>query len=287
MIQDKLGQELLFFDGGMWTSLRKVGLELDGISEVFNFEHPERVEAVHRGYLEAGANIITTNTFGANRYRIKPTIYTVDEVIRQAVEIAKKAKEGFDSTYIALDIGSTGKRPMPNGDTEISELYDVFKEQAIAGEKYGCNIILLETFTDLDELKVAILAVKENTKLPAFATMSFRMDGKTFCGTSIEDMVVATQELGVDAIGMNCVASSTQLIPIVKKLLELTKLPVIVQPNAGVPVSMNGESVYTITSQEFAEIARELARIGVSVLGGCCGSDEEYIRNMIYNCKTV
>lgn len=287
MIREKLGKETLFFDGAMWTSLRQVGLELGEISEVFNFKHPDVVEQVHRGYLKAGANFITTNTFGANSYRIKVTDYTVDEVIGRAVSIAKRAKEGFEEAYIVLDIGSTGKRIAPNGEVTFEELYEVFKEQAIAGEKYGCDVILLETFTDLDELKAAILAVKENTILPVFCTMSFKADGKTFCGVSLEDMVFTAQSLGVDALGINCVAASKELIFLVKGLRELTVLPVIVQPNAGIPIIQDGKSIYKMTEDEFAKVMSEIYKMGVHLLGGCCGTNEKYIKKMIYNCKNI
>lgn len=287
MIQEKLGKETLFFDGAMWTSLRQVGLELGEISEVFNFKHPDVVEQVHRGYLKAGANFITTNTFGANSYRIEETPYTVEEVIKQAISIAKKVKEGFEEAYIVLDIGSTGKRVIPNGEVTFEELYEVFKQQAIAGEKYGCDVILLETFTDLDELKAAIRAVKENTDLPVFCTMSFKMDGKTFCEVSLEDMVFEAQRLGVDALGMNCVMASKELIPLVKRLMELTRLPIIVQPNAGVPTIKDGKAIYKMTEDEFAKVASEMYKMGVHLLGGCCGTNEKYIRKMIYNCKNI
>lgn len=281
MIRERIGKEKLFFDGAMGTSLQKVGLKVGEVPELFNFTHPELVQEVHRDYLEAGSDFITTNTFGANKYKVSETSYTVDEVIGQAVAVAKEAIKGFEDKYIALDIGSTGKLLAPMGDVEFEEIYEVFKEQAIAGEKHGCDVILLETFTDLYELKAGVLAVKENTKLPVFCTMSFEPNMRTFFGTSLESMILMLEGLGVDALGINCSLGPKELMPVVQRMMELASIPVMVQPNAGLPVVKDGKATYNITSDEFAEYTSEFAKLGVSILGGCCGTNAEYISKTV------
>ncbi|MGL6174510.1 MAG: homocysteine S-methyltransferase family protein [Cellulosilyticaceae bacterium] len=285
MLREKIGKQVLFFDGAMGTSLQKVGLAIGEVPELFNFTHPERVQEVHKGYLEAGSNFITTNTFGANQYKIKETSYTVDEVIKQAVYIAKQAKQDYENTYIVLDIGSTGKLIEPMGEVPFEEIYEVFKEQAIAGEKYGCDVILLETFIDLTEFEAAILAAKENTALPVFCTMSFEANMRTFFGVTLEDMVTLAQNLGVDAVGINCSLGPKELKPVVEKLMKIVSIPVLVQPNAGLPTIENGKAVYNITPEEFADYTAEFAHLGVSLLGGCCGTTPIYIQKMIEKIK--
>lgn len=281
-----LGNTHLYFDGAMGTVLQNRGLKLGEVPEMFNITHSEVIEEIHRSYLLAGSNFISTNTFGANRYKLEHTDYTVEEMIMKAVGIAKKAKEDFPNAYIALDIGSTGKMLEPVGDITFDELYDVFKEQVIAGEKAGCDVILFETFTDIYELKAGILAAKENTKLPIFATMSFEENGRTFFGTSIESMILTLEGLGVDALGVNCSLGPKQLKSIVEKIVQTAHIPVMVQPNAGLPIMEEGKMHYDITSNEFAEYGLEFAKMGVLILGGCCGTTPDYIAKMVEQVKT-
>ena len=281
MVSNTLGKERLYFDGAMGTMLQNKGLKLGELPELFNITHAHIVEEIHRQYLQAGSNIITTNTFGANRYKVSKTSYSLEDIIGAAVDIAKKARVDFPDTYIALDIGPTGKVMKPIGDVDFEEVYDVVAEQAIIGEKAGCDLVLLETFTDLYELKAAVLAVKENTSLPIFATMSFEENGRTFFGTSLESMVLTLEGLGVSALGINCSLGPVQLKPIVSKLMKLAHIPVMVQPNAGLPTMIDGEVHYDITPQQFAQVIGEFADEGVSVLGGCCGTTPEYIEASI------
>lgn len=278
---DQINKKFLFFDGAMGTLLQLKGLKLGEIPETYNFEHPETIVEIHRDYLEAGSNFITTNTFGANRYKIEKSNYTVEEIVTQAVKLALKAKEDFKDAKVVLDIGSTGKILKPIGDTSFEEIYEVFKEQVVAGEKAGCDVVLFETFTDLYELKAAILAAKENTNLPIFATMSFEENGRTFFGTGVEEMVTTLEGLGVTVLGINCSLGPKQLKPIVEKLLSITSTPVLLQPNAGLPI-VNGNDVnYDITEDEFSQYMKEYAQMGVSILGGCCGTTPSYIQKMI------
>ncbi|WP_330389673.1 homocysteine S-methyltransferase family protein [Cellulosilyticum sp. I15G10I2] len=281
MVCNVLGKKHLFFDGAMGTVLQNKGLKLGELPESYNFTHPHAIESIHREYLEAGAHFITTNTFGANRYKMNNTSYTVEQVITKAIELAKNARTDFDERYIALDVGPSGKVLQPVGDVSFEEVYEVFKEQVIAGEQAGCDVILFETFTDLYELKAAILAAKEHTTLPIFCTMSFEENGRTFFGTSIEAMVLTLEGLGVSALGINCSLGPKQLKPIVDKVLKFASIPVMVQPNAGLPVMKEGTARYDITSDEFASYMKAFADSGVSVLGGCCGTTCEYIEKMV------
>jgi len=287
VVCDKVGKERIYFDGGMGTMLQSRGLQLGEVPELFNMTHPEVVEEIHRLYLEAGSNIITTNTFGANRYKICKTPYTVDEVITQAVNIVRKAMTDFKDAYVALDLGPSGKVLKPIGDAEFEDIYEIYREQAIAGEKAGADLVILETFTDLYELKAAVLAVKENTKLPIFATMSFEENGRTFFGTSLESMVLTLEGLGVAALGINCSLGPVQLKPVVEKLVKLAHIPVVVQPNAGLPTMLGNKVKYDITPDEFADVAVEFAKMGVSVLGGCCGTTPEYIEKTVAKTKDL
>lgn len=281
MVSNKLGKERLYFDGAMGTMLQGKGLKLGELPELFNITHAHIIEEIHRQYLQAGSQVITTNTFGANRYKMSKTPYSLEEVIGAAVGVAKKARVDFPDAYIALDIGPTGKVMKPIGNVDFEEIYDVVAEQAIIGEKAGCDLVLLETFTDLYELKAAVLAVKENTSLPIFATMSFEENGRTFFGTSLESMVLTLEGLGVSALGINCSLGPVQLKPIVSKLMKLAHIPVMVQPNAGLPTMIDGKVHYDITPQQFAKVLEEFADEGVSVLGGCCGTTPDYIEASI------
>lgn len=280
-VYNLLGKKYLYFDGAMGTMLQDRGLKLGEVPETYNITHPEVIEEVYKEYLDAGSDFITTNTFGANRYKMQQAGYTVDEIISAAVRIAKNAVSGYKDKSIALDIGPSGKVLAPVGDASFDEVYELVKEQVIAGEKAGVDVILFETFTDLYELKASVLAAKENSSLPIFCTMSFEENGYTFFGTSIESMVLTLEGLGVSALGVNCSLGPKQLKDIIKKITEISHIPVMIQPNAGLPI-MEGDNVkYDITAKEFAECMKEFSEFGVAVLGGCCGTNPEYIRNTV------
>nr|WP_307991199.1 homocysteine S-methyltransferase family protein [uncultured Niameybacter sp.] len=271
----------------MGTVLQSKGLKLGEIPELFNFTHEELIEKVHSEYLEAGADCITTNTFGANRYKMIDTPYSVEEVITQAVDIAKRAVSKIGKGKVVLDIGSTGKLIEPVGDITFEEAYEVFKEQVVAGEKAGADIILFETFTDLYELKAGILAAKENTSLPIFCTMTFEGTGRTFFGTSLEAMVLTLEALGVDALGINCSLGPKELVPLVEKVVSLASIPVLIQPNAGLPTMKDGKAIYNITEEEFAHYMAYFAELGVSILGGCCGTNPSYIKKVVDKVRDI
>ncbi len=210
----------------MGTMLQREGLVGGDLPELYNIEKPEIVQKIHKAYVDAGANIITTNTFGANRYKIDPTEYTVQDVITAAVNNIKAV---VSDQLIALDVSSIGKLMEPIGDLSFETAYDLFKEQVIAGEKAGADLILLETFSDLQETRAAVLACKENTQLPVVCTMTFQDNGRTLTGTDPKTFVNVIQDLGVDALGVNCSLGPKELAPIVEEILEWSLIPVIIQ----------------------------------------------------------
>jgi len=276
MILDSFG-EYIFLDGAMGTMLQKYGLKAGEKPDLMNITAPGAVESIHRAYIEAGSDIISTNTFGSNADLLKDTNYSVTEIITAAVGTAKKACRGT-STKIALDIGPTGQLLEPYGDLEPERAYEMFKEMAVAGEKASVDLAVIETMSDLAELKAAVTAVSDNTKLPVFATMTFDKTGRTFMGCSVDDFVATAESLGVTALGLNCSLEPTEMIETVKRFAELTKLPLIVKPNAGLPDKNDGS--YHTGAVEFAKQMHEFKKIGVRIIGGCCGTTPDYIREM-------
>ena len=272
-------EKILFFDGGMGTMLQARGLKLRELPEILNLTNPDLILSIHNEYKNAGANFISSNTFGANKFKLSKSGYSVSEVVKAGAKLARQATENNNNLYAVLDIGSTGRVMAPSGDTSFNEIYDAVAEMVNAGKDF-CDVILLETFTDLYELKAAIIAAKENSNLPVFATMSFEESGRTFFGTSIETMTATLEGLGLSALGVNCSLGPRQLLPIVEKICARSHIPVMVQPNAGLPVIRDGVSKYDVTPDEFAEIAIKFADMGVNILGGCCGTTPEHIYKM-------
>ena len=278
-IKKLIGKELIIFDGAMGTMLQKKGLQLGQCPEIFNVENPEVIKFIHQGYIEAGAKVITTNTFGANEKKLRNTKYSVEEIVKAAVKIAKDAL-GEKEAYVALDIGPIGELLEPMGTLSFDEAYEIFKRQVLVGVENGVDLILLETMTDLYELKAAILAVKENCNLPIFATMTFESNNRTFTGCTPEAMVLTLEGLGVDALGVNCSLGPKELIPIVERITSISNLPVMVQANAGLPKIRDGKTVFDISTKEFAEGAETFFNLGVSIIGGCCGTTFDYIKEV-------
>ncbi len=276
-ILDILGKKIIFFDGALGTQIQSRGLKLGEIPEVFNIKNPDIVREIHAEYKMAGADVITTNTFGANRIKLKNSGYSVDEIIPAAIGLAKDAagKNG----YVALDVGPIGELLAPMGTLSFDEAYEIFAEQMILGEKCGADLILIETMTDLSELKVALLAAKENTALPVFCSMSFEENGHTFMGCGIESMAATLSPLA-DAIGINCSLGPKEILPFAQKLTKLSRKPVLVQPNAGLPRVENEKTVFDVTPKDFAEQMCAFYEAGVAVMGGCCGTSPEHIKEM-------
>ena len=271
--KELLKNDFIFLDGAMGTMLQAKGLQLGGIPELININNPEWIMDIHQSYIKSGANIIYTNTFGANRYKLVGSGYSVEEIISKAVEIARASSKGTD-TLVALDLGPIGQLLEPTGSLKFEEAYEIFKEQIIAGK--GADIIVLETMTDLYEVKAAVLAAKENSSLPIICTMTFEENGRTFTGCSVSAMALTLGGLGVDAIGVNCSLGPKELFPIVKELSEWTNLPIVIKPNAGLPDPIT--NAYNVSPDEFADYMAEFAELGVKILGGCCGTTADYIK---------
>lgn len=269
-----LKTQILLFDGAMGTQLQDRGLPIGGIPEHFNLTHPEVVEAIHRDYVAAGADVITANTFQANTTKMAPD--ELDETIHTAIALAKKA----EPKYVAYDMGPTGQLLQPMGTLSFDAAYEMFASQAIIAEQAGADLVIIETVADLLEAKIAVLAVKENTKLPVFVTMTYQEDGRTFVGVDPQTATLTLQNLGVDVLGVNCSLGPKELAPIVAKILDYAQIPVMVQANAGLPQMENGETVYKITPETYVAYTQKLLAQGVAVVGGCCGTTPEFIRQL-------
>ena len=287
-IRERLGKELLFLDGGMGTLLQAEGLAPGELPETWNIEHPEKVEAIHRRYYAAGSDVVLANTFGANVCKFHDDRYTVEEVIRAGIANAKRAGEQIGKeTYVALDMGPTGKLLKPMGDLDFDDAYEAFAEAVRYGEKYGADLIHIETMSDTYEVKAAILAAKENSSLPVFVTMIFDERGKLLTGGDVPSVVAMLEGLRVDALGLNCGLGPKQMLPILNDLRRYTSLPIIVKPNAGLPKQKNGETYYDVEPDEFARIMQEVVKEGACVIGGCCGTTPEHIKKLVEECKDL
>ena len=278
-VKKYLEDNILVFDGAMGTMLQKKGLKLGENPELFNIKDKDKVRDIHEEYINSGAMVITTNTFGANELKLEETGYSVEEIVDAAVSIAKEAR-GNSGAYIALDVGPIGQLLEPMGTLSFDEAYEIFKRQVVQGEKSGADIILIETMTDLYEAKAALLASKENSNLPVFCTMSFEENGRTFTGCTPESMAMVLEGLGADAIGINCSLGPKELLPIVKRIKKWTNLPIMTQPNAGLPTISFGEAIYDISAKDFSTWVKEFIKEGVSIIGGCCGTTPGVIKEL-------
>ncbi len=268
---DKLGKEVMIFDGAFGTELEKRGI-MSKMPEMLNITHPDQIAEIHRSYIEAGCDFITTNTFGANR--IKMPNEDRKAVIEAAIALASRHRT---SQYVMMDIGPLGKMLYPMGELSFDDAYEAFKEMVVIARDRVDGFIL-ETFSDLYELKCALLAVKENSDKPVFTTMTFDGTGHTLTGTSPRILAELASNMGSDAIGVNCSLGPQDLQPIVKELLQYCDKPVLVQPNRGMPHILAGRATYSLTQEVFAHHMAEFQEWGVAVLGGCCGTNPDFIR---------
>lgn len=266
-----------FFDGSMGTMLQAAGLKSGELPEQLNLTNEDMVLAVHNAYAAAGSEYITTNTFGANSLKMD----NYAEVIKAGVRLARRAGK-----KVALDIGPTGKLLKPMGDLDFKDAIRIFAEMINAG-KDGSDVVLIETMSDTYEIKAAVLAAKENCSLPVIVTMIFDEKGRLLTGADIRTAVTMLEGLGVDAIGFNCGLGPKQMIAFVEEIRKWTSLPIIVQPNAGLPESVNGQTVFNVSPDEFAQDMKKMAELGVSYLGGCCGTTPEHIAEMIQLCRDI
>lgn len=270
------GEEFLIFDGALGTMIQKAGLDqLVSPPDLLNLERPRDIEAIQRAYVQAGSEVVVTNTFSANSLKLEGKA-SVAEVFAAAARIAR----GAGARYVAGDIGPTGALLEPLGTMSFDAAYDVFAEQARAAADAGCDLIVIETMADLREAKAAVLAALENTDLPVFVTMTFGEDGRTFLGTTPAVAAAALSSLGVSAVGVNCSLGPDALLPVVREMAWFARCPLMVQPNAGLPHMIDGETVYDVHPDDFAQAMEPLLEAGATVVGGCCGTTPEFIAKL-------
>lgn len=288
-IRELLGKKLLFFDGGMGTMLQKNGMGAGEIPELLNITNPALIERIHTEYLEAGADIITANTFGANPLKSEAIGESLDMVIAAAVGAARKSVNKFQSDvkprFVAFDMGPCGKLLEPLGGLSFDKCYEAFAKIARTAEKCGADLVIIETMSDTLEAKAAVLAVKENTSLPIFCTMTFDENRKTLTGGTVGVMSAIMEGLGVDCVGINCGLGPEQIGEMMQELSEISSIPIMAQPNAGLPQIENGKTVYNVTAEEFGAQCKKMAKLGASVLGGCCGTTPEHIKCLVEACS--
>ena len=278
-VKNYIKNNLLIFDGGMGTLLQSKGLKVGELPERFNITNPTAVQQIHKSYFDAGCNVVTTNTFGANS--LKFSLEELEEIIKSAVEnarIAQKNSKTSQPKWVALDLGPTGKMLKPYGDLEFEDAVAVFKNTVRLGVKYGVDLVIIETMNDCYETKSALLAVKEECSLPVIVSNAYGEDGKLVTGASPKIMVNILEGLGADAIGVNCSFGPNKLMPVIDEYIKYSSLPIIFQPNAGMPKVVNGKTEYDVSPKDFAFSALQAVQKGVKIVGGCCGTTPEHLK---------
>ena len=269
------GKAFLLMDGGMGTLVQQAGLhQVHQNPDLLNLTHPADIQAIQHRYVEAGSDCITTNTFGSNRLKLEGTGATVAEVYAAAAAIARAA----GAPLVAGDIGPTGQLLEPMGTLAFEDAYDIFAEQARAAEAAGCDLIVVETMTDLREIKAAVLAAVESTSLPVFATMSFGEDGRTFLGTTPAIAASTLSALGAQVVGLNCSLGPNEIAPLARQMAPFSRCPLMTQPNAGLPRVVDGTTVFDVGPEAFAQAMLPTIEAGATVVGGCCGTTPDHIR---------
>ena len=285
-LRERLGKEWLFCDGGTGSILQKMGLKGGELPETWNLTRPDDIRSLNRGYFEAGSNIVNTNTFGANRFKFD----NVSDIVKAGVRLCQEARKEAgreDDAYVAIDVGPTGKLLEPMGDLAFNDAVDIFAEIIKAGYEAGGDLVLIETMSDSYEAKAAVVAAHEVCDLPVIVTTVYDESGKLLTGGSVEGTVAMLEGLKVDAIGINCGFGPKQMLPIAERLVACCSLPIVVNPNAGLPRTENGATVYDVDPEEFSQVMEEIAKLGVHVMGGCCGTTPDHINRMIGKVKQV
>lgn len=286
-VLDYIKQNIFYLDGGTGTYLQEHGLRPGELPETWNIYKPDEIVALHKAYYEAGSNSVCTNTFGANglKYDGKDGHMTVAEVVKAAVECAKKAREtavgGQKNRYIALDIGPLGRLLEPLGDVPFEKAVELFSEVVRVGAEAGADYVYIETMNDCYETKAAVLAAKENCTLPVFVSNVYDESGKLMSGASPEAMVAMLEGLGADVIGINCSLGPDKMLELLPRFIACASVPVLVKPNAGLPHSDDGRTVYDVTTEDFSVVMRRIVEGGAAVVGGCCGTTPAYIKALI------
>lgn len=279
-LRSELQKRILVLDGAMGTMLQQQGLGRGECPEIFNLTHPKILEDIHSAYIEAGSDIIQTNTFGANRFKLSEYGLgdKVEEINSRAVEIARRAAGG--RALVALSAGPSGKLFKPLGEVEFDDLFEAFSIQFQAAEKAGADLISIETMTDIAELRVAVIAALNSTRLPVLAHLTFEPDGRTLMGTDPVTAVLMLEALGITAVGANCSGGAVQLLPIIEQMAQTTSLFISVEPNAGLPTLVGEETVFPETPEEMGHHALALREAGANIIGGCCGTTPDHIKAM-------
>ncbi len=292
-ILDEMKKRRLYCDGGMGSLLQAAGLAAGELPERWNLSHAEVITDVHRKYLAAGADIMTTNTFGANRLKYDKD-GELKAIVEAAIANARKAVDEAGRGYVALDLGPTGKLLKPLGDLPFETAVSLYKEVVSIGAAAGADLVLIETMSDSYELKAAVLAAKEaginpktGERLPVFATVIYDEKGKLLTGGNVESTVALLEGLGVDVLGVNCGLGPEQMKGIVKDILEVSSTPILVNPNAGLPRSENGKTVYDVDPKDFAAVMEEIVKMGAVITGGCCGTTPDHIHTMVELTKDI
>ncbi len=291
-IIEKIQSEIVYIDGGLGSSLIKMGLKAGEMPECWNIEESEKIVSLHKDYINAGAQVITTNTFGANELKIHECEYTLEELVKSAVDNAKKAIEECgkvkgEDVYIGLSVGPCSKLLEPIGELSFEDAVSAFSKTIELGAQYGAHLVIIETMSDTYEAKAALLAAKESCKLPVFVTVAYDEKEKLMTGADVLSVVTMLEGMGADAIGINCGLGPHGMKKIAEKYVKYSSVPVIVSPNAGMPKNVDGKTVYDVDANEFASVMKEIAQLGVHGLGGCCGTTPEFVKATVEKTKDI
>ncbi len=274
-----LKDNTVVLDGAMGTLLQNKGLTAGELPERWNISHPEVITAIHKEYFDCGANVVLSNTFGANGFKFSDS--ELDLIIKAAIDNAKAAREASSfhgEKFIALDIGPTGKLLSPLGTLDFEDAVSIFKKTAALGAKYGADLVLIETMSDIYEAKAALLAVKEACELPVIVSCAFGSDGKLLTGANPSAVAALLEGMGADAIGANCSLGPEELMPVLREFVSVSSLPILMKPNAGLPTLDGGNSVYKVSVADFISSMEKMLSCGARLVGGCCGTSPEFIR---------
>ena len=283
MIRELIKNKRLYFDGGTGTLLQEMGLKGGEPPELWNISNPQKITTLHKAYIDAGSDIISTNTFGINKLKYD----NYEELIIAGIDCAKRAVDGKKDKFVAFDIGPTGKLLEPLGDLSFEDAVELFAANVRVAADCGADLIIIETMNDSYETKAAVLAAKENCDLPVFVTNVYDESRHLITGADPKAMVTMLEGLGVDALGVNCSLGPDKMLPVVQELCEYSTVPVIVNPNAGLPEAKNGVTVYNVNADDFSESMRKIALCGASILGGCCGTTPEFISKTVEKTRDI
>ncbi|MCH4071346.1 homocysteine S-methyltransferase family protein [Pseudoramibacter sp.] len=281
--REAIKKQRLYLDGAMGSMIQKRIENPGPVPEELNITHPDVIGEIQSAYVQAGADILIANTFGANDRKMAASKYSVEEVIRQAVKIAKAQHP----KYVAMDIGPSGALIGDIGDFTFEEAAACFERSARAGAEAGADLILIETMTDIVEARAAVIGARRACDLPIVASMTYESNGRTLTGSDPETVVTILENLKVDAIGINCSTGPEEMLPVVKTLIDTASVPIMVEPNAGLPRDVDGQTVYDVSAEDFSDIMAQIAEAGAAILGGCCGTTPDYIAKLVEKTKDL